>query len=227
MENLHDVRELCAREKLLTYGANHLSDSELLAVLISSGTREKSCLQLAEELLKTFGNIRAIFNASLDAFKKVKGLGQVRFTQLQAARELCQRNDFISLQKEGPLTSFNQTSAYFKRKLRDKKNETFAVLFLDTQFRVLSFEELFSGTINATYVHLRPLIERALTLNAAGVILGHNHPSGISDPSNHDVELTKCISETLKVLDVELLDHLVIGDNEVTSILHQTKWTCY
>lgn len=227
MEHWEDKRELRLREKLLAYGAEKLSDTELLAVFISSGSSGKSCLQLADDLLKHFGNIRAVLNSDLNTFKKIPGFGAVRYLQLQAAREICRRNDFISLEKDTQLTHSKQTCIYLKRKLRDKKNEVFVALFLDTQQRIISYEELFSGTINATFVHIRPIVEQVLKVNAASLILAHNHPSGLSEASAYDLELTEKIAETLKLFDVQLLDHLVVGDNEVYSIMHGVKWQCH
>lgn len=226
MSDQRPVRNLRLREKLLTYGPKHLSDAELLATFISAGSGKKSCTQLADDLMQQLGDLRAILNADWNAFQQVSGLGVVRYVQLQALREICRRSDYISLQKAIQLTSSQQTYHYLKRQLRDNKNETFAVLFLDSQYRVIAYEELFQGTIDSTTVHLRPLIERILNLNAAALILAHNHPSGLSDPSRQDYEVTDRVRNAIALVDTELLDHVVIGDNEVYSILHTKKWRC-
>jgi len=220
------TRELRVREKLVTFGAQSLSDAELLAVFISSGSGKKSCMQLAHDLIKHLGDMRSVLNADLKTFQQVAGLGMVRYVQLQAVREICRRSDFISLQKEVRLTNSKQTYAYLKRQLRDKKNETFVALFLDSQNRVLAYEELFTGTIDAAMVHPRPIVERILKLNAAALILAHNHPSGLSDASEHDLAVTERLREALALVDARLLDHLVIGDNEVYSIMSAMKWAC-
>ncbi|KTD39481.1 DNA repair protein RadC [Legionella moravica] len=214
------------REKLLHYGVQSLSDTELLAVFISSGSRKKSCLQLAYDLIKHLGDLRAILNASAQNFKQVSGLGEVRYLQLQAVKEICRRSDFIHLQKETQITNSKQTYAYLKKRLRDYKNETFAALYLDNQHRIIAYEELFSGTINSATVHPRPIIERVLQLNAAALILAHNHPSGVSDASHQDLEVTERIREALELVDARLLDHIVIGDNEVYSIIAESKSIC-
>lgn len=227
MTCIQPAKPMYIREKLLIQGAKSLSDVELLAVFISSGNAKKSSMQLAFDLVKHIGDLRAILNADQHSFQQIPGLGVVRHIQLQAVREICRRSDFIALQKETQLTNSNQTYAYLKRQLRDKKNETFAALFLDTQYRVLAYEELFSGTINATSVYPRPIIERVLKLNAAAVILAHNHPSGISEASEQDLVVTKRLQEALELVDVCLLDHLVIGDNEVYSIMNSMKWHCH
>ncbi len=220
------TRGLHVREKLLTQGAESLSDTELLAVFISSGSGKRSCVQLAHDLIKHLGDMRAVLNTDLPTFEQVPGLGLVRYVQLQAAREICRRSDFITLKKETQLLDSQQTYAFLKRQLRDKKNEVFAALFLDSQHRLLAYEELFTGTINATTVHSRPIIERTLKLNAAALIIAHNHPSGLSDASHHDVVITERIQQALELVDARLLDHLVIGDNEVYSIMSTMKWSC-
>ena len=221
------ARGFDVREKLLTNGAHRLSDTELLAVFISSGSGKRSCMQLAHDLIKHMGDMRSLLNTDLKTFEQVPGLGLVRYVQLQAAQEICRRGDFIGLQKNTQLLSSKQTYEFLKRQLRDKKNEVFAALFLDTQHRMIAYEELFSGTINSATIHARPIIERVLKLNAAAVILAHNHPSGVSDASYQDIEVTDRIGQALDLIDTRLLDHLVIGDNEVYSIMSKTKWACY
>lgn len=226
MTCLQPTQPLRIREKLLIQGVQSLSDAELLAVFISSGSAKKSCLQLAIDLIKHLGDLRSILNADQQAFNNVPGLGPVRYLQLQAVREICRRSDFISLQKDIQLTNPQQTHVYLKRQLRDKKNETVVALFLDSQHRVLAYEELFTGTINAASVYLRPIIERVLKLNAAALILAHNHPSGLAEASGQDIAITERLQQALELVDVRLLDHLIIGDNEVYSIVSETKWYC-
>lgn len=220
------AHELRVREKLLIRGAQSLSDTELLTVFISSGSGKKSCVQLAHDLIRHLGDMRTILNTDLQTFQQVPGLGVVRYVQLQAMQEICRRSDFISLQKDTQLSNSQETHAFLKRQLRDKKNETFVALFLDSQHRVLSYEELFNGTINTASVHPRPIIERVMKLNAAAVIIAHNHPSGLADASHQDIALTERIREALELVDTRLLDHLVIGDNEVYSIMTRMKWYC-
>jgi DNA repair protein RadC len=227
MPNQPIAKQLRVREKLLTIGAHKLSDTELLAILISSGSGHKSCIQLAIDLLNHFGDLRAVLNAAPQAFQSIHGLGIVRYVQLQAAREICRRSDFIQLQKHTVLNNTLQTCAYLKRQLRDKKNETVAAIFLDSQYHIIAYEELFTGTINSTTIHLRPIIERSLHLNAAALILAHNHPSGLANESAEDRAVTKKLRDALTLIDVKLLDHLVIGDNEIYSIMSTQKWPCH
>ncbi len=214
------------REKLLTSGASSLSDTELLAIVISSGNQKKSCQHLAMELMKKMGDLRAILNGSYQDFSQVSGLGMVRYAQLQAAREICRRSDLINLQKDIKITNSQQSFAFLKRQLRDLRHETFAAIFLDNQHRVLAFEQIFKGTINAATIFIRPIIDRVLGLNAAAVILAHNHPSGVSDPSKQDILVTEKIQQALNLMEVRLLDHIIIGDNEVYSILNSQKCAC-
>lgn len=221
------TRQFNLREKLLIQGPHSLSDTELLAIFISSGNKKRSCMQLAFDLLIQLGDLRAILNADKHSFKQVHGLGEVRYVQLQAVKEICRRSDFIQLQKDTQITNSQQTYIYLKKRLRDYKNETFVALFLDNQHRVISYEELFSGTINTATIHPRPIIERVLRLNAAALILAHNHPSGVADPSPQDIAVTERIREALELVDTRLLDHIIIGDNEVYSILAEAKWTCH
>jgi DNA repair protein RadC len=226
MTVVQPARQLHLREKLLTQGVQSLSDTELLAIFISSGSGKKNCLQLAGELMHHLGDVREILNTSQQRFQQVPGLRMVRYVQLQAVKEICRRSDFIDLQKETSITNSKQTYAYLKKRLRDYKNETFAALFLDNQHRIIVYEELFFGTINSATVHPRPIVERVLQLNAAAVILAHNHPSGLSDASHQDLAVTERIRDALELIDTRLLDHIVIGDNEVYSIIAEHKWPC-
>ncbi len=221
------ARFLRVREKLMIQGAHSLSDTELLAVFISSGSAKKSCMQLAMDLIQEHGDIRAVLNANLSSFSKIPGLGPVRYVQLQAVKELCLRSDFIALKKDIKLTNTQDTYRFLKKQLRDKQNETFAALFLDNQHRVLAYEELFQGTINSASVYSRPLVQRVLQLNAAALILAHNHPSGVSNASDHDLAVTERMQKALELVDVRLLDHLIIGDNEVYSIMKALKSVCH
>lgn len=226
MTFVQTTRQLNLRERLLTNGVQSLSDTELLAIFISSGSGKRSCLQLAADLLRHLGDLRGVLNANQQHFQQVPGLGAVRYTQLQAVKEICRRSDFIQLQKESQITNSKQTYAYLKKRLRDYKNETFAAIFLDNQHRIIAYEELFSGTINTATIHPRPIVERVLQLNAAALILAHNHPSGVSDASQQDIAATERIRDALELVDARLLDHIVIGDNEVYSIIAESKWIC-
>lgn len=204
MSNFQSKAPLNLREKLLTQGVQQLSDTELLAIFISSGSGKKSCFQLACELMNHFGDLRAVLNADICKFTQIVGLGGVRYLQLQATKEMCKRSDFIQLQKDIQITNTNQTYAFLKKRLRDRKYETFAALFLDSQNRVIAYEELFYGSINSATIHSRPIVERVLQLNAAALILAHNHPSGVSDASQQDVAVTQRLRDALDLVDARL-----------------------
>ncbi len=227
MQHTQNERGLQLREKLVIYGAKSLSDTELLAVFISSGTRQKSCLQLANDLLFQLGDLRTILNTEWNIFNQIKGLGLTRYSQLQALKEICRRSDFINLAKKTQLHSCEQAYIFLKRQLRDNKNEVFVALFLDSQHQVISYEELFHGTINATSIHTRPLIARVMTLNAAAVIVAHNHPSGNCSASAEDIAITNHLRQALDVIEVRLLDHLVVGDNTIFSIQQDAIIPCH
>ncbi|WP_367606326.1 DNA repair protein RadC [Legionella sp. W05-934-2] len=214
------------RERLILSGAKTLSDVELIAILISSGNQNQSSIALAQTLFDHFGSLRALLNTNLHTFCQIKGLGPVRFAQLQAAKEIIHRNEMTQLQKLPQLTSSDQTFALLKKLLRDEKNEVFIALFLDNQHRVIAYEPLFRGSINSTTIYLRPIIERIIAHNAAAIILAHNHPSGVSDASAEDFAITDKIKKAIGILDTRLLDHIVIGDNEAFSIFNEQKWLC-
>lgn len=227
MTVVQPTKAIALREKLMNHGISSLSDTELLALFINPYSRRKTTLQLAFNLIKHLGDLRAILNAPIHCFKTVHGIDEAQYLQLHAVKEMCRRSDFIYLQKETQITNSKQTYAYLKKRMRDYKNETFAVLFLDNQYRIIAYEELFLGTINSATVHPRPIIERVLQLNAAAIILAHNHPSGLSDASHQDKAVTDRIRNALELVDARLLDHLVIGDNEVYSIIAENKSFCH
>lgn len=219
-------RPLALREKLLLSGAERLSDEELLTVFIGSGNKGKSCRELARQLLDYFGDLRQLMKADLKQFNSISGFGQVRFVKLKAAMEMMRRSDLIQLKQECQLNNSQQTYQFLKQRLRDKKQEVFAAVFLDNQHRYIHYEELFQGTINAASVYTRPVVEKVLQLNAAALILAHNHPSGHCLASEQDIAVTERMKQALSLIDARLLDHLVIGDNEVYSIFSKMSFNC-
>lgn len=223
MNTATSAYRLHVREKLLNSGAHSLSDLELLAVFISSDSAGKSCLQLASDLYYSKGDLRSVLNSDLQGFLEITGLGSDRYFQLQAAKEICLRSDFIHLKKKVKLTGTLEAAEFLKKKLRDKKYEVFSVLFLDNQHRLISYEEMFHGNLNAATVYTRPIIDRLIQLNAAAVILAHNHPSGDCSASKEDIQVTKRIEKALHLLEARLLDHFIIGDNEIFSVISRKK----
>lgn len=206
------------REKLLHQGANTLSDAELLAIFIRTGTRGKTAVDLARDLLNHFGSLRALLSADLQQFCHHHGLGIAKYAQLQASLEIGKRHLQETIQRHDVLETFRDTRNYLTARLRDYKHEVFACLLLDNRHRVIAYEELFHGTINSSVVHPREVVKCALKHNAAAIIISHNHPSGIAEPSRADELITQQLNSALRVIDVRLLDHIIIGEGQITSL---------
>ncbi|MDX1610624.1 MAG: DNA repair protein RadC [Halofilum sp. (in: g-proteobacteria)] len=205
------------RERLLEQGPAALSDAELLAIFLRTGCAGRSAVDLARELLEAFGGLRPLLAADLDAFCARPGLGPAKFAQLQAVLEMARRHLDEQLLRGDALTSSSATRVYLQARLRDLPHEVFACLFLDNRHRVLAFEELFRGTIDGASVYPREVVKAALRHNAAAVILAHNHPSGVAEPSRADTRLTERLRDALSLVDIRVLDHLVIGEGEPVS----------
>lgn len=209
--------ESMPREKLISHGPQALTDAELLAIFLRTGTQGMNVLELSDFLIKDFGSLRKLFGASRDEFCQHKGLGTAKYVQLQAVLELTQRYLAETLQRGDALISPEQTKLYLSGLLRDKQREEFFVLYLDNQHRVIQGESLFQGTIDAASVYPREVVKRSLEHNAAALILAHNHPSGIAEPSQSDRRITRRISDALALVDIRVLDHFVVGDGEIVS----------
>lgn len=205
------------REKLLQRGAEALFDAELLAIFLRTGTRGKTAVDLARELLHRFGSLRSLLEADLKQFCEGEGLGEAKYTQLQATTEMARRHLQEKLDRSDALESPDHTRRYLQSRLRDYPHEVFACLFLDNSHRVIKFEELFRGTINGASVHPREVVKRALSHNAASVILAHNHPSGITEPSQADRHITQQLTNALQLVEIRVLDHLIVGDGVTVS----------
>ncbi len=206
------------RERLLAHGAASLSDAELLAILLRTGLRGRSALDLARQLINQFGGLRALIEARPDQLCELPGLGPAKVAQIQAALELARRHLRESLSRGKPLTSPQLTREYLRAALRDRPHEVFCALMLDTRHRVIAFEELFTGTIDSAHVHPRVVVEKALEKRAAALIVAHNHPSGIAEPSQADLAITRRLRDALGLVDIRLLDHFIVGDSEVVSL---------
>ena len=206
------------RERLLNGGPAKLSDAELLAIFLRTGVSGRSAVDLARDLLQRFGSLRALLAASRETFCAAPGLGDAKYAQLQAMLELGRRHLGESLERGSPLTSPDDTARILQARLRDYPYEVFAVLFLDNRHRVLAFEEMFRGTIDGASVHPREVVRSALRHNAAAVILTHNHPSGVAEPSDADRHITLRLRDALALVGVRVLDHLVVGDQACCSL---------
>ena len=200
------------REKFLLQGPQSLSEAELLCLRLNTGSRGKTVVDLARELLSRFGGLRPLLSASLQETIKIPGLGKAKFVRLQAARELGARYLQETMITRECLESPGDARDFLIVRLRDLPYEVFACVFLDNRHRVIKYETMFRGTINGASVHPREVVKRTLELNAAALIVAHNHPSGVAEPSDADIAITGRLREALKLVDVRLLDHLIVGD---------------
>jgi len=205
------------REKLLQKGAASLSDAELLAIFLRTGMKGKSAVDLARELLTRFGNLTQLVAASEAEFCETKGMGQAKFVQMQAVLELSRRALKEEIQRGDALNSPRAVRDYLQLLLGVRQQEVFLVLFLDTQHRVIASEEMFHGTLSQTSVYPREVVKRALAHNSAAVILAHNHPSGVAEPSQSDQLLTGALKQALALVDVRVLDHFVVAAGQTLS----------
>lgn len=217
MSILHWPEEERPREKMLLRGPAALSDAELLAIFLRTGVKGKSAVDIARELLTQFGSLRGLLEANRKQFCAGPGLGTAKYVQLQATVEMSRRYLAETLQRGDTLSNPHDTRQFLLAKLRDLPHEVFACLFLDNRHRVMSFDEMFQGTINGASVYPREIVKRALHHNAAAMILAHNHPSGIAEPSKADRSLTQQLKEALALVDVRVLDHIVVGDGVTVS----------
>jgi DNA repair protein RadC len=205
------------REKLLRLGASSLSEAELLAILLQTGTPGCSALDTARVLLGEFRSLRGLLSAERQRVCRTRGLGTAKFALLQASLELSRRHYAEEMQAGPPLSNPRATREFLRAQLRDRDHEVFCCLFLDNRHRVIAFDEIFRGTIDGASVHPRDVVKLALGRNAAAVILAHNHPSGIAEPSQADEMITGRLRDALALVDIRVLDHIVVGDGACVS----------
>ena len=202
------------REKLLKRGASALSDAELLAIFLRTGTKGRTAIDLGRDLLNRFEGLRGILMSGPDSLGEVKGVGVAKYAQFQAALELGRRYLKQTLEEQSAMKDTRVAKDYLKAQLRDVPHEVFACLYLDNQHRVIHFEELFRGTIDSASVHPREVVKRGLQTNAAAMIVAHNHPSGWAEPSSADIDLTKRLKSSLALVDIRLVDHILVAEGE-------------
>ena len=198
------------REKLLRNGARILTDGEILAVLLGHGTAKEDALELSHRLLRTCGDLTRVLTASPTSLARSPGLGPAGIARIKAALEVGRRHLEAPAQQRDALNAPDDAVRFFRARLADLPHEVFSCLFLDTRHRLIRYEELFRGTVDGAAVYPREVLKRALHHNAAAVIFGHNHPSGISEPSEADRGITLKLGRALALVDVRLLDHLVV-----------------
>jgi DNA repair protein RadC len=208
------------REKLLARGPQALSDVELLAILLRTGMAGKTVFQLSEELLAPDG-IAGLLKATAASLKRVKGLGPAKQAELLAVFELARRALSQRLKERTAFQTPDAVKQYLQLQLAHKNQEVFAVLFLDSQNRMLALEEMFQGTLSQTSVYPREVVLRALHHQAAAVVLSHNHPSGSVQPSRADEHLTQTLKASLALVDVRVLDHIIVGQGQALSMAEQ------
>ncbi len=206
------------REKLLARGAGALSDAELLALLLRSGLRGKGVLSLAQDVLDAFGGLAGLLHAQAPALQRIKGLGPAKRAELLAVLEISRRALSQQLQSRPLFDSPHRVRQYLQLQLGAKAYEVFAVMFLDSQHRLIAFEEMFRGTVTQTSVYPREVVVRALSLQAVAVVLAHNHPSGSTQPSRADEVLTQSLKSALALVDVRVLDHFVVTSQQACSM---------
>ena len=206
------------REKLLARGPSALSDAELLALLLRTGLPGKNALQMGQELVDTFGGLSGLLHTGADALKKIKGLGPAKRAEIVAVLELARRALASQLQEKTVFSNPQAIRDYLQLQLGSREHEIFAVLFLDTSHRLIVLEEMFRGTLTQTSVYPREVVVRALALNAANVVLAHNHPSGTAQASRADEAITHTLKAALALIDVRVLDHFIVTASKAVSM---------
>lgn len=205
------------REKLLAQGVETLTDAELLALFLRTGTQGKDVFTLAKEILNHFGSLYGLLTADYAQFVKVTGIGVAKYTQLKGIAELARRFYDVRLKEENPLLSPEMTRAFLRSQFAGEEREVFMAIFLDAQHKVIKHSRLFSGTLSHVEVHPREIVRQAIKINASAVILAHNHPSGCAEPSKADKLITERVVKCCQFMDIRVLDHLVMGRGEYVS----------
>lgn len=211
------TERLLPREKMLRLGIDALSDVELLALFLRTGSQGKNVITLARDLLQHFGSLYDLLSADIADFQNIRGIGVAKYAQLRGVAELAQRYYSVRVMEEKPLVSPDMTRKFLQSQLSGEEREIFMVIFLDSQNRVLKHSRMFAGTLSHVEVHPREIVREAVKLNAAAVILAHNHPSGRAEPSRSDKLLTERVVKCCRFMDIRVLDHLVIGRGEYVS----------
>ncbi len=199
------------RERLLAQGAAALSDAELLALFLRVGVKGQSAVDLARTLIGHFGSLNRLFAASLAEFSAIPGMGPAKYAQLQAVLEMARRALAEAMKQGNLLNTPDTVRDYLRLHLAGLRHEVFFALWLDAQNRLIAAEELFRGTLTQASVYPREVVKKALAHNAAAVVLAHNHPSGVAEPSSADSQLTRELKQALALIDVRVLDHFIVA----------------
>jgi DNA repair protein RadC len=206
------------RERLLSAGPESLADHELLAILLRTGTKEESVLQLAHRLLRHFEGLRLLKDATIEEITSIKGIGTTKAIQILAAIELGRRISRLSYNDRYVIRSPEDGAKYVMEDMRFLSQEHFVAIYLNTKNQVIHRKTIFIGSLNASIVHPREVFKEAIKRSAASIICVHNHPSGDPTPSREDIDVTKRLAECGRIIGIELLDHLIIGDQKFVSL---------
>ncbi len=201
------------REKLLARGAQALTDAELLAIFVRTGVPGRTALEIAHDIIAEFGGLVELLQASKKHFCNTRGLGPAKYAQLAAVLEMAKRYQFNKAENGAFLESPDAVKSLVALEMRELEHEVFACLFLDNRHRLITYEALFRGTIDSASVYPREVVKAALACNAAAVVLAHNHPSGVAEPSRADIDITARLKKALNLIDVRVLDHIIVGGN--------------
>lgn len=211
------------RERLLAYGEKALSDHELLAIILRTGTKEENVLQLSMKLLNIFGGLSELKQASISEFQMIKGIGPTKAVELKAAIEFGLRVSQSSIPKQGIITSTRTAGEWLLNEMKDLHQEHLVTLFLNTKNEIIKKRTIFIGTVNSSVAHPREIFKEAVKYPTARIIIAHNHPSGDTEPSQADLLFTKRMISCGEMMGMELLDHLIIGHGEYLSLRESTN----
>lgn len=214
---METAQRMLPREKMQHHGIGALSDAELLALFLRTGTRGMDLLTFAERLLQRFGSLRGLLQAPEEELKSVEGIGIAKYAQLKGITELARRSFSLQLLEEDPIRTPDATRDFLHSQFCDEEREIFIVIFLDSQNRVIRHSRMFAGTLSYVEVHPREIVREAIKVNAAALILAHNHPSGNAEPSKADRLVTEKVIKSCDFMEIKVLDHLVIGQGEIVS----------
>lgn len=206
------------REKLLSHGPTTLTDAELLAIFIRTGIKGRSAIEIAHDIINQHGGLVRLLSTDCTSFCNTKGLGPAKYAQLTAVLEMAKRFETSRAKEQQFLESPEAVKSVVSLNMRALEHEVFACLFLDNRHRLICYKPMFNGTIDSASVYPREVVKAALKFNCAAVILAHNHPSGVAEPSRADIEITKKLSNALALIDVRVLDHIIVGDGYQVSL---------
>jgi DNA repair protein RadC len=206
------------RERLIKLGAEALSAQELLALIIARGIPGKSVINLAQEVLSNFKNIKGVSEATIEQLCEIRGIGPAKAVQIKACFEIGKREDLEPEQKKYDIKNPGEIVKAVRALIKDKAKEHFKIIILDSRNKIIDITNISTGTLNANLAHPREIFKDAITRNAAAIILAHNHPSGDPEPSEDDLKITKQLIEAGKILGIEVLDHIIITKNSYISL---------